>query len=265
VSELGANLRGARGVSSVQCAPRENQAHPLLEQLPLLQSERVTLGNHWYDVYDLGQLLHDGDVDGLERVAGGGDEVEAAVDASVDNVLVAHCGKLLAKVGRVLVLDVLDDGVPAVERKGQRGGERRGAAKDLPSLVVDKVAVARGIDNVEAKLDVVLLDDYGRQQSQLGASYPPGRFAPVPPPVFSIVLPRIVTALRDSHPCFSEQHHHHPATPLLLNSKRLTVRNGLNLGSLPHGLVRLEATLGVNEMRCEDGVDEGGLAESSLA
>jgi len=46
-------------------------------------------------------------------VAGGGDEEQAAVDASVLDEAVAHGSQLLAKEGRVLVLDVLDDGLPA--------------------------------------------------------------------------------------------------------------------------------------------------------
>jgi hypothetical protein len=46
-------------------------------------------------------------------VAGGVEEVQAAVDAGVLDVAVPHGGKLLAEVRAVLVLDVLDDGVPA--------------------------------------------------------------------------------------------------------------------------------------------------------
>ena len=49
-------------------------------------------------------------------MAGGGDEEQAAVDASVLDEAVAHGSQLLAKEGRVLVLDVLDDGLPAIEK-----------------------------------------------------------------------------------------------------------------------------------------------------
>lgn len=68
------------------------------------------------------------------------DEEEAAVDAGIDNVLVSHSGELLAEVGRVLVLDVFNNWVPAV-------------------FIVDLVAVAWGINNIEAKADAVFGDD----------------------------------------------------------------------------------------------------------
>lgn len=45
----------------------------------------------------------------------------------------------------------------------------------------------------------------------------------------------------------------------------LTLSEGVDLDSLAAGLVRLGATLGINQMRGKDGVDEGGLAESGLA
>ena len=43
------------------------------------------------------------------------------------------------------------------------------------------------------------------------------------------------------------------------------MRRGLNLGGLAHGLVRLPATLRVDEVRRKDGVDERRLSETSLA
>ena len=49
-------------------------------------------------------------------------------------------GKFLPEVGRVLVFDVLDNGVPA-------------------ALVVDQVTVTGRVDNVEAQTDAVFLDD----------------------------------------------------------------------------------------------------------
>lgn len=42
-------------------------------------------------------------------------EVQAAVDTSVLDVAVTHGGEFLAEVSTVLVLNVLDDGVPATE------------------------------------------------------------------------------------------------------------------------------------------------------
>lgn len=51
-------------------------------------------------------------------------------------------GKFLPEVGRVLVFDVLDNGVPA-------------------AVVVDKVAVTRSVNDVQAQPHAVLLNDVG--------------------------------------------------------------------------------------------------------
>lgn len=155
----------------------------LLEGLAFFQRKGVRLGDHGHNVDNIGKLLEDDNVDGLERVARRLDEEEAAVDAGILNVALTLGSELLAEIGRVLVLDVLDDGIPA-------------------AVVVDHVAVAGGVDNIEAETDAILLDDVG---------------------------------------------------------------NGLDLGSRSDGLVGLEATLGVDEVGGEDGVDEGRLAEAGLA
>lgn len=155
----------------------------LLEGLTLLQCQGVGLGNDGDDVDNIGQLLEHNNINGLQGVTRGLDEEEAAVNAGIRDVALALGGKLLAEVGGVLVLDVLDDRVPA-------------------PVVVDEVAISRGVDNVEAQTHAVLLDD---------------------------------------------------------------VRHSLDLGCLADGLVRLSATLGVDEVRREDGVDQRRLAETRLA
>jgi hypothetical protein len=114
----------------------------LLESLSLLEGQGVGLGNDGDDVDDIGELLQDDNIDGLERVSRGLDEEQAAVNAGVLNVSLSLGGKLLAQVCRVLVLDVLDDGVPA-------------------AVVVDQVAVSRGVNNVELEAHAVLLDNVG--------------------------------------------------------------------------------------------------------
>lgn len=58
----------------------------VLELLALLKSERVGLCNDWHNVDGLAQLLEDNNVDRLETVAGGRNEVQTAVDAGVLNV-----------------------------------------------------------------------------------------------------------------------------------------------------------------------------------
>lgn len=114
----------------------------LLESETLLQSQGIGLGNDRNDVDNIGQLLQHDNIDGLQGVAGGLDEEQAAVDAGVLDVALTLRGKLLSEVGRVLVLDVLDDRVPA-------------------AVVVDQVAVTRGIDDVESEANAILLDDVG--------------------------------------------------------------------------------------------------------
>lgn len=43
------------------------------------------------------------------------DEEEAAVDSSVQDITLTLSSKFLTEVGRVLVLDVFDDWIPAVD------------------------------------------------------------------------------------------------------------------------------------------------------
>lgn len=97
-----------------QARGEDQRTHPLLEKLPLLERERIALGNDGYDVDDLAQLLHDNDIDGLEGMTGRCDKVETAVNTSILNVAISHCGELFAEVGGMLVFDVFDDGFPAV-------------------------------------------------------------------------------------------------------------------------------------------------------
>lgn len=153
-----------------------------LELLALLSSQGVGLGNDGHDVDNIGELLQDDDIDRLERVTRGLDEEEAAVNAGVLDVTLSLCCELLAQVRGVLILDILDDRVPA-------------------AIVVDKVAIARGVDNVESQSNTILFND---------------------------------------------------------------VRGSLDLSGGADGLIGLKATLGIDEMRGKDGVDEGRLAQTSL-
>jgi hypothetical protein len=68
------------------------------------------------------------------------DEEQAAVDTRILDVAFALRRELLAQECRVLVFDVLDDGVPA-------------------TVVIDLVSVTWGINDVQAKPDAVLLND----------------------------------------------------------------------------------------------------------
>ena len=80
-------------------------------------------------------------------MSSGADEVQAAVNASVLDVSVSHGSQLLAEVRAVLVLDVLDDRVPATNTFNDPPSAVR-PARYVPSLVVDLVGESRGIDDV---------------------------------------------------------------------------------------------------------------------
>lgn len=100
------------------------RTHPSPEVFPLLNGQAVALGDDGNDVDDLAELLHDDDIEGPKGVAGRVDEEESAVDAGVDNVLVAHGGELFAEVGRVLVLKN-DKPLPKKERKKEKEEKKR--------------------------------------------------------------------------------------------------------------------------------------------
>jgi hypothetical protein len=105
-------------------------AHPRLELGQVGRAEGIGLGNDWNEVDARAQALHDLNVERLEGVAGGADEVQAGVHAEVDLVLAARL-LLLEHVRLVLVVEELDDGHPRV-------------------AVVDVVAKARSVDDSEA-------------------------------------------------------------------------------------------------------------------
>jgi hypothetical protein len=42
------------------------------------------------------------------------------------------------------------------------------------------------------------------------------------------------------------------------------MRNSLNLGGGAHGLIGGKTTLGVDQVGCEDGVDQGGFTQTGL-
>ena len=114
------------------------ETHLGLEQIALDQGKAIGLGNDRHDVDDLAKLLHDNDVDRAQRVARRVDEVQAAVDTCVLDVAVTHGSQLLAQVRAVLVLDVLDDRVPAtcVCRLSVIGTSQHNVETYQPSLLI---------------------------------------------------------------------------------------------------------------------------------
>lgn len=167
----------------LEVVERELLLDALLELLALLRGQGIGLGNDGHDIDHVRKLLQDDNINGLEGVTGGLDEEKARVDAGILDVSLSLRGEFLPQVRRVLILDVLDNGVPA-------------------AVIVDQVAVARGVDDVESQTNAVLLDNVGDR---------------------------------------------------------------LDLGGRADGLIGLHATLGVDEVRGKDGVDQSRLAKTSLA
>ena len=75
------------------------------------RAEGVGLCDDRNEVDTCAQALHDLNVEGLQSVAGGTDEVQAGVDAEVDFLHAARL-LLLEHVALVLVVEKLDDGLP---------------------------------------------------------------------------------------------------------------------------------------------------------
>ena len=87
----------------------------LLERTAFLKGERVRLGDDRNHVDHIRQFLENDNVNGFEGVAGRLNEEEAAVNASVLDVSFSLSGQFFPQIGRMLIFDVFDDGVPAEE------------------------------------------------------------------------------------------------------------------------------------------------------
>ena len=87
--------------------------YPCLELVQVCGAQGIGLGDNRDEVDACAQLLHDFDVEGLQGVAGGADEVQASVYAKV-NLLLALGLLLLEHVRLVLVIEELDNGLPRI-------------------------------------------------------------------------------------------------------------------------------------------------------
>jgi len=106
-------------------------SYPLLESSALLESQTITLGNNGNDVDEFRELLENDNVDWLQAMARRLNEEQAAMNTSVLEVALTLSAQLLAQICAMLVLDILDNWVPA-------------------SLIVDEIAVSRSINDVES-------------------------------------------------------------------------------------------------------------------
>lgn len=127
---------------SISVHGRSCPTYPLLEPRKVRGAQCVGLGHDGNQVDACAELLHNLNVERLQRVARRADEVEAGVDTEVDLVSTARL-LLLQHVRLVLVVEELDDGLPRV-------------------AVVDVVSESRRVDDGKA--------DWSRQSGPKGIS-----------------------------------------------------------------------------------------------
>jgi len=117
---------------------RDGGPHLLLERKSLFHRQAVRLRNNRHHVHDLAQLLQHDDVNRAQRVSGGIDEEQRAVNPGVLDVTVSHRRQLFSEIRAVLVLDVFDNGVPAIRHQlpdTEQQGEFKGEAREQRSRI----------------------------------------------------------------------------------------------------------------------------------
>ena len=96
---------------------RDRKVHLLFERKPLFHRQAVRLGDDRHYVHNLAQLLQHDNVNRTQRMTGGVNEEQRAVNSGVLDVAVSHRRQLFSEVRAVLVLDVFDDRVPTEKGK----------------------------------------------------------------------------------------------------------------------------------------------------
>lgn len=119
-----------RGLVDLDALGVNDGAHSRLELGQVSGAQGVCLGNHGNQVDARAEPLHDLNVEWLQSVSGGSDEVQASVDTEIDLVATARL-LLLQHVRLMLVVQELDDGLPRI-------------------AVVDIVAETGGVNNSQA-------------------------------------------------------------------------------------------------------------------
>ena len=84
------------------------------------------------------------------------DEEKTAMDASILDVSLSLSSKFFPQISRMLVFDILDDWIPATICQSTAQTLRR---ELVPSVIVDLISIARGINNIESQTDTILFDD----------------------------------------------------------------------------------------------------------
>lgn len=146
--DLGVNLDflivrffGIEGVEA-DVVVNEFRTNLLLEREPLFHRQTVRLRDNRHYVHNLAQLLQHDNVNRTQRMSRRIDEEQRAVNPSVLNVTISHRRQLFSEIRAVLVLDVFDDGVPAI-------------------VIIDLVTVSGRVDDVQPQPDTVFHDNMG--------------------------------------------------------------------------------------------------------
>jgi hypothetical protein len=114
-----------------------SNTYTLLESSNLLAGHGVTLGNDRNQVDLLVQSLHELNVQGLEGVAGGGNEIKASIDTGIGDLATVH-SVLLFKICVKSTFDRLQDGFPAkaVTQKNVIKSTQKGPTSVSPSIIM---------------------------------------------------------------------------------------------------------------------------------
>lgn len=102
----------------------------MLKTSEIGRAQGVCLGNHRYQVDSRAETFHDFDIERLQSMSGGSDEIEAGMDTQVDLIDPSRL-LLLEHVGFMLVIEEFDDWHPRI-------------------AVVNIIAESRCIDNCQA-------------------------------------------------------------------------------------------------------------------
>jgi hypothetical protein len=126
-----------------RCLKAWRSARVRESDLAMTGTTLTTSDNFFRTTMSIGLRLECQDIQREEiRVARGLDEEQTAVNTCVLDVSVTLSGEFFPEVGRVLILDVLDNRIPAICQK-------RPLNMNAPSIVVDLVAISGCIDDIE--------------------------------------------------------------------------------------------------------------------
>jgi len=92
-----------------------------LEPLPLLQGQAIALCNNRYNVNNFAQFFHHNHVNWPQSVTSRVDKIQAAMDTRILDVSVTHGRKFFAQICAVLVFNIFNNGIPAINSYSELG------------------------------------------------------------------------------------------------------------------------------------------------